>query len=316
MRTRLACALGAIAVAAGAVAVAQSQGPPVRLPGVTFGGGASQPPPAPPRGGRPDSFQPGPFQQGRGGGQRFGPIERPENVDMEPGQVAYDGRFVFGRLRYTEGVSADELGGGRMFGRRGGRSQGPPWSHDYPRAEHNFMKILSEITTLDPYTGPAGGAIVDIGSKELFNYTVSYMCEPGFWTQSDAEAANLRAYLLKGGFIIFDDYRGNDWANFEMQMRRVLPDVRMVALELSHPIFHSFFDIATLDFKQYYDRGAAQFIGAFLDNDPNKRLLFVANYNNDVGEYWEYSDTGWTPIDLSNEAYKLGVNYIIYGMTH
>jgi hypothetical protein len=280
MRKLLAAALAAMVAAAGAAAVAQ----------------------------------PGPFPQGRGS-QGFGQLERTESANLEPGQVPYDGRFVFARLRYTEGVSPDELGGGRMFGRRG-RSQGPPWSHDYPRAERHFMKILSEITTLDPYTGPAGGAIVDIGSRELFSYPVSYMVEPGFWTQTDAEAANLRAYLLKGGFVIFDDFRGADWTNFETQIQRVLPDVRFVDLDLSHPIFHSFFDIATLEFHQYYDRGKPYFRGAFLDNDPNKRLLLIANYNNDVGEYWEWSDTGWTPIDLSNEAYKLGVNYIIYGMTH
>ena len=142
------------------------------------------------------------------------------------------------------------------------------------------------------------------------------MAEAGFWTQTDEEAANLGAYLQKGGFMIFDDFRGNDWTNFETQMRRVLPDVRMVELDVSHPIFHAFFDIATLEFKQFYDRDKPLFIGAFQDNDPTKRLLFIANYNNDVGEYWEFSDTGWTPIDLSNEAYKLGVNYIIYAMTH
>jgi hypothetical protein len=259
--------------------------------------------------------QPPRFPQGRGGGfPGSGPLERGEVASLEPGQVPYDGRFVFARLRYTEGVSPDEMG--RMFGRRGGRGQGPPWSHDYPRAERNFMKILQEITTLDPFTGPAGGAIVDLGSKELFRYPVSYMAEAGFWTQTDEEAANLRAYLLKGGFIIFDDFRGADWSNFETQIHRALPDVQIVDLDLSHPIFHSFFDIATLEFHQYYDRDKAAFRGAFLDNDPNKRLLFIANYNNDVGEYWEYSDTGWTPIDLSNEAYKLGVNYIIYGLTH
>jgi hypothetical protein len=255
----------------------------------------------------------GPFQ-GRGFPPRGGQIDRSETATLDPGQVPYDGRFVFARLRYTEGVSPDSFG--RGFGRRGGRGQGPPWSHDYPRAERNFTKILSEITTLDPYTGPAGGAIVEIGSKDLFNYTVSYMAEAGFWTQTDEEVANLRAYLLKGGFIIFDDFRGNDWTNFEAQMRRVLPKVEMVELQLTHPIFHAFFDILTLDFKQYYDRNKPYFMGAFLDNDPNKRLLFIANYNNDVGEYWEWSDTGWTPIDLSNEAYKLGVNYIVYGMTH
>jgi hypothetical protein len=317
MRKPLAAA-AVIAAAATIVVVAraQPQNPQVQLPTIAFGSGRGQPPPPPPppSRGRPDSFQSGGFQ-GRGF-PRSGQLDRPDPAALEPGQVPYDGRFVFGRLRYTEGVSPDELGGGRMFGRRGGRGQGPPWSHDYPRAERNFMKILQEITTLDPYTGMAGGAIVDIGSPELFNYPVSYMAEAGFWTQTDKEAANVRAYLLKGGFIIFDDFRGNDWANFETQMRRALPDVRFVELELSHPIFHSFFDIATLEFKQYYDRDKPYFIGAFLDNDPNKRLLFIANYNNDVGEYWEFSDTGWTPIDLSNEAYKLGVNYIVYGLTH
>jgi hypothetical protein len=311
MKTILA-GLAVSALAATVVVVAQSQpDSPVRLPVIPFGTAAGQPPPSPRPGG---SMQSGPFQRG-GGGQRFGQLERQESMDLAPGQLPYDGRYAFARLRYNQGVSPDELGSGRFFGRRG-RGQGPPWSHDYPRAERNFMKILVEITTLDPYTGPLGGAIVDIGSPELFKYPVSYMAEAGFWTQTDEEVKNVRAYLLKGGFMIFDDFRGNDWANFEAQMKRVLPDVRMVELELAHPIFHSFFDILTLEFRQYYDRDMPYFIGAYLDNDPNKRLLFIANYNNDVGEYWEWSDTGWTPIDLSNEAYKLGVNYIIYGLTH
>ena len=303
--------LAVAAVAASAALAAQAQqDPAVRLPAVPFGtaGGLA---PQRPRGGMP----PDSFGQGRGG-MRSGQLDRSESNDLAPGQLPYDGRYVFARLRYTQGVSSDDLGGGRFSGRRGRGSQGPPWSHDYPRAERNFMKILAEITTVDPYTGSLGGIIVDIGSPDLFKYPVSYMAEAGFWTQTDDEAKSLRAYLLKGGFMIFDDFRGNDWANFEAQMKRVLPDVRMVEIPLAHPIFHAFFDIVSLEFRQYYDRDLPYFIGAYLDNDPNKRLLFIANYNNDVGEYWEWSDTGWTPIDLSNEAYKLGVNYIIYALTH
>jgi len=297
-------------LAATVVVVASQQDPPVRLPAVPFGT-AVGPPPQRPGGGMP----PGSFGPGRGG-MRSGQLDRSDANDLSPGQLPYDGHFAFARLRYDQGVSPDELGGGRFFGRRGRGGQGPPWSHDYPRAERNFMKILSEITTIDPYTGPLGGNIVAIGSPDLFKYPVSYMAEAGYWTQTDEEAKNLRAYLLKGGFMIFDDFRGNDWATFEAQMKRVLPDVRMVEIPLAHPIFHSFFDILTLEFRQYYDRDLPYFIGAYLDNDPNKRLLFIANYNNDVGEYWEWSDTGWTPIDLSNEAYKLGVNYIVYALTH
>jgi hypothetical protein len=312
MRTALAFAFGvSAALAVGAAALQQAQPPPprgtVRLPSVQFPPVQQGPPPGLPG------------QRGRREMPPFMGLERSrgEAANLEPGQLPYDGRFMFARLRYAEGVAADELGSGR-FRRRGfGRGQGPPWSHDYPRAERNFMKILDEITTIAPYTGPLGGAILDIGSPDLMKFPVAYMAEAGYWTQTDDEAANLRAYLLKGGFIIFDDFRGGDWSNFEAQMKRVLPDVRMVELDISHPIFHAFFDVATLDFVQYYDRGSkALFIGAFEDNDPSKRLLFIANYNNDVGEYWEFSDTGWTPIDLSNEAYKLGVNYIVYGLTH
>ncbi len=238
---------------------------------------------------------------------------RGEPANLEPGQVAYDGHFTFARLRYTMGAYGGGFGGRRG---RGGWGE-PPWSHDYPRAERNFMKILKEITTIDPYMGPAGGTIVDVGDPELFKFPVAYMSEPGFWTQTDEEAANLRRYLQKGGFIVFDDFRGEHWYNFEAQVKRVLPDARFVQLDVSHPIFHAFFDIETLDFVQFYDRGEqAMFFGVFEGNDPKKRLLLIANYNNDIGEYWEFSDTGWTPIDLSNEAYKLGVNYVVYGMTH
>jgi hypothetical protein len=311
MRIALSLVVGAVAVAG---ALAFQQPPPPRplpnvwLPSVEFPPGQRGQPPAQP--GQGDRRQLPPFMQLE--------RQRGEPSNLEPGQLAYDGRFTFARLRYTQGVSPDEMGGGR-FGRRGGfgRGQGPPWSHDYPRAERNFMKILDEITTIGPYTGQVGGVILDIGSPDLFKYPVSYMVEPGYWTQTDEEAANVRAYLMKGGFIIFDDFRGGDWTNFEAQMKRVLPDVRMVELDITHPIFHAFFDVATLDFAQYYGRDRkALFIGAFENNDPSKRLLFIANYNNDVGEYWEWSDTGWTPIDLSNEAYKLGVNYIVYGLTH
>ncbi len=230
------------------------------------------------------------------------------NRNLEPGQVPYNGRFVIGRARFT-------VGGYGAFGRRGG-ARNPPWSHDYPNSERNFMKILKEITSIDAYSGPEGGEIVDIGSKDLFLHPIIYFCEPGYWTQTDQEAANLAAYMKKGGFIIFDDFRGNDWNNFEYQMKRVLPGVRFFELTLSHPIFHSFFEIESLQFHQFYDRGQPYFYGVFEDNDPTRRLMAIVNFNNDVSEYWEWSDTGWEPIDLTNEAFKFGVNYVIYGMTH
>jgi hypothetical protein len=217
-------------------------------------------------------------------------------------RVPYDGRFVFVRLRY----------GG--FGGGGFRRE-PPWAHDYPRAERNLMRILQEITLLKPHVDESH--ILALDDPELFNYPVAYMSEPGFWTMSDSEVAAMHSYFRKGGFVIFDDFRGEHWYNFEEQMRRVVPEGRLVELDLANPIFHSFFEIKTLDFVQMYDQGGrATFYGMFEDNDPDKRLLLVANYNNDIGEYWEFSDQGYVPIDLSNEAYKFGVNYMVYALTH
>ena len=160
--------------------------------------------------------------------------------------VAYDGRFTFVRLRYP---MASLEGGFSFFGR--GR-RGPPWAHDYPRAERNLVRILSEITFLNPYLD--GSNILSLDDPELYKYPVAYMSEPGYWTLTDAESAALRAYLLKGGFLIFDDFRGRHWINFEAQLARVLPDYRLIQLDASHPIFHSFFEIESLDFVQFYDR--------------------------------------------------------------
>lgn len=127
----------------------------------------------------------------------------------------------------------------------------------------------------------------------------------------------LHDYIAKGGFVIFDDFRGGyDWENFRASMQRVLPGEVPMELALTHPIFHSFFEITTLEFHQAYDRGEPRFYGYFEKNDPNKPLQMIVNFNNDVSEYWEFSDTGFAPIDLSNEAYKLGVNYVVYAMTH
>ena len=103
-----------------------------------------------------------------------------EQAEPAPTPIPYDGRFVIARIRYTVGGWG---GVGDGFGRGGSRE--PAWAHDYPRAERNFMKLLGRITTMRTYEGAEGGAIVDIGSKDLFRYPIAYFCEPGFWTQTD-----------------------------------------------------------------------------------------------------------------------------------
>ena len=167
-------------------------------------------------------------QEGFFGRQRF-------QTPSAEGNVKYDGRLVFVRLRYNSGFS-----GG--FGRR---SRDPGWAHDYPTADLHLMKIISELTIAAPRTD--GSNILTLDDPELFRYPIAYMSEPGAWYLSDKEADSLRNYLLKGGFIIFDDFRGSDWYNLEEQMRRALPELRFIQLDATNPIFHSFFEINSLD---------------------------------------------------------------------
>jgi hypothetical protein len=210
-------------------------------------------------------------------------------------KTPYDGRFTFARLRHG-------------FEGRGE----PPWAHDYPRAERNFAQILKEITLVDPNLHASNVYTQD--DPDIFTSPFLYVSEPGFWTMNEEEMTNLQNYVKKGGFIIFDDFRGDHWFNFEEHVRRIIPNARLVELGADHPVFHSFFDIRIEETQGYY--GQVSFQGVFEDNDPAKRLLLVANYNHDLGESWEYSDTGFVPVDLTNDAYKYGVNYVIYALTH
>jgi hypothetical protein len=224
---------------------------------------------------------------------------RREPMPQADGNQPYDGKLTFVRLKYTMG----------FYGRRGWE---PPWAHDYPTADTHVMKILNELSLVRPRMD--GSNILGLDDPELFKYPIAYMSEPGFWSMDEDEVKGLRDYLSKGGFIMFDDFRGRDWDNLQDQMRLVFPQGQWVELDGTHPIFHSFFEINSLEVDSYY--GRAEWLGIFEDNDPRKRLLAVANSNHDLGEYWEFSDTGYLPVDLSNEAYKFGVNYVVYGMTH
>lgn len=229
------------------------------------------------------------------------------------GNTRYDGRFTFVRIKYR---------GFQHF-----TNEGPGWAHDYPRAESHLMRIMREVSTMRPFMqrGPiVGGNILALDDPALFKYPVAYFSEPGGWAPTDAEVTGMRAYLLKGGFIIFDDFRGpRDWLVFTRNLMRVLPKARIVELDEKHPIFDSFFRIDVNSMRGQDGAGVfgpqagrPTYYGIYQDNDPGKRLIMVANFNNDIGDFWQFSDEGYFPVALSNEAYKLGVNYLIYALTH
>jgi len=148
---------------------------------------------------------------------------------MDISTADYDGRFSFVRLRYGGGT---DLAAGR-FSRRE-----PPWAHDFPRADFNFLKILGELTLVRSVVDQ--GNIRDLDDPDLALFPVAYMSEPGFWVMDEAEMAGFRAYLQKGGFVIFDDFRENHMSNLIAQMKRVLPELSFQRLDATHPIFTLF----------------------------------------------------------------------------
>ena len=237
--------------------------------------------------------------------QRFGGCNGCAALDAPP-NPKYDGRFTYARIKFT------------MLGQEFGRFRDIKWGHDYPEADQHFPLIVQEVTSTRVRTD--GSVIVALDDPELMKYPFVYFCEVGYWLPSEAEAAGLRNYLLKGGFVLIDDFAGpQHMFNFETQLRKALPEARMIPMTADHPIYDSFYRIDAID---YFGRAGtfngleAQFYGIFEDNDPTKRLMMIINFNFDVSEFWEISDTGLTPIDLTNEAYKLGVNYLMYALSH
>ena len=214
--------------------------------------------------------------------------------------ATYDGRFLLARLFYPSY---------------------PGWSYDWPDMEENLGNLLPLITAVPQHPAPEGGNIFRMDDPELLKFPVAYLSEPGYWYPTDAEAAGLRTYIRKGGFLIVDDFHfDNEWVVFERAMRTVLPDAVIERLDLSHPVFNSFFAIQSLAVP--YPGGLGQqglmgeFYGIHEDNDRQKRLTVVINYNMDIGDYMEHSGRGFYLVDPTNEAFKFGINYIVYGLTH
>jgi hypothetical protein len=256
----------------------------------------------------------------RGGGSGFGNYFGGSEDMYEPpafaGNVPYDGRFTFARVRYK---GFDHWAG----------PEGPGWAHDYPDADENFAKILRDITNIRPFVeqGPmVGSVLVAVDDPLLFKYPVSYLSEPGGWHPSEKEVAALRSYLLKGGFMIFDDFRedwrgDNDWSHLREIMAAAIPNAKWVQLTGDEAIFHSFFDI---DMKSAvvwpstsaYGTRPPTYWTIYEDNDPKRRMMVLANVDDDIGESWQWSAAGFVPVAQANEIYKLGINYVVYALTH
>ena len=195
--------------------------------------------------------------------------------------------------------------------------RGEPWSHDYPEAGLHFSKILSELSKLQVVLDE-NEYIFSFADPNLMKYPFAYMCEVGYMQLTDEEITGMREYLLRGGFLLVDDFRSaGQMRNFEYYVKRAFPETeyQMKPLDITHPIFNCFFSIKTLDVRPPYDRGKPQFLGF---EDKHGRLMMIINFTNDVSDYWQWSGDPYQPLPAEDTqgAYKFGVNYVFYALTH
>ena len=201
--------------------------------------------------------------------------------------------------------------------------QEAPWHHDYPFSEDLFLTMVSEVTGIR--TTRQSFEVVQLDDPEIMKYPWVYISEPGFMQLTPKEIVNFREYLNRGGFAVCDDFRGYDLNIFQREMKKVFPDRAMVRLDVSHPIFHSFYDLNSLEMEPPYGKVGSVFIDSrFLGEGPQfwgmsddrGRLVIIANRNNDLGEFMEDVDHGNKPLKEAAMAVRLMINYLVYAMTH
>lgn len=221
----------------------------------------------------------------------------------------YGPEFHFTRAVYSSGLSG--------FGR--GRS----WATDFPKADQQFLYLVQRtLALLQPDEAENPRLLTD---PELRKFPWLYMLEVGNMSLTAEEVEGLRSYLLAGGFLVVDDFWGTwEWANFESEMRRVFPTREIIDIPIEHEIFRSFYNIEeilqvpsinnAIWGRTWEQDGTVPYVRGILDDDG--RIMVVINWNTDLGDAWEWAESPDYPFEYSSFAYKLGVNYIIYSMTH
>ena len=196
------------------------------------------------------------------------------------------------------------------------------WATDYPKADRQFMLAVNSL--IDISAAEHENAI-RLSDPEIRRFPFLYALEVGNMALSASEAAGLRGYLLAGGFLVIDDFWGSwEWANFEQQIRRVLPGHRIVDVPLSHPIFNAVYRIDEVlqvpaignhwQGRTWERDGYVPHVRGIFDEDG--RLMVVINWNTDLGDAWEWFERPEYPLNYSSFAVQMGVNFIVYAMSH
>jgi hypothetical protein len=193
---------------------------------------------------------------------------------------------------------------------------------DWPEAEQFLLGAVRRLTRV---ASASEGINLKIMDDRLFDHPWLYAVEVGQWSLSDEEAARLRDYLLRGGFLVVDDFHGtSEWDLFIASMHKVFPDRAIVDIPPTDPIFHVVYDIdERIQIPGYYTvlRGSTfekggvepQWRGIY---DDDGKLMVVINFNMDLGDAWEHADVPEYALQYSTRAYKYAINYIVYAMTH
>jgi hypothetical protein len=214
----------------------------------------------------------------------------------------------FSRMYYRD------AGYGRGFGRGA-------WTTDYPEAEEHFTMGVRRLTRVD--IGDA--RMLRLTDDSIFNYPWLYAVEVGRWYLDETDASRLREYLLRGGFMMVDDFHGEQqWEVFIESMQRVFPDRPIVELDESDEVMHVLYDlnkkiqipgIAALRYGVTYEYGGKtpHWRGIY---DDDGRLMVAIDFNMDLGDAWELADEPYYPEPMTALAYRFAVNYVVYAMTH
>lgn len=193
-----------------------------------------------------------------------------------------------------------------------GRINHTGWTHNYPYSEQNLNQLLSEVTAVD--VDRMSYRVVELGSDEIFDFPIAYVSEPGEMDMTTEEIEHFREYVERGGFIIVDDFDGDHIVNLSNQVKLAFPDRELLPVNVGHELFHSFYSTESLEiFAPYVTGGRPDY---FVLNNSTGDVAMIALWNNDLANFWDWIDEARYPLEPSTEAFRMGVNFVIYAMTH
>lgn len=219
-------------------------------------------------------------------------------------------------------ISAHEFRFARLVYDNGGNVDWPRWRADWPHAERHFARGLRRLTRIDV---DGEGTLVSFDDDALFDHPWLYAVEVGSMALGADDAARLREYLTRGGFLIVDDFHGEyEWRTFEASLRRVFPNRPIEELGDDEEAFHVLYSlgereqipgIRALMNNRTWEKGGriARWRGI---RDDAGRLMVAINFNQDLGDAWEHADDASYPQPYTAQAYRMGVNYVVYALTH